>query len=77
MFAKKDARSRLGVSKMANDLYSGLVELGGPGELLPAVDVRVVALREGGLKLLQLLLGEGGPVSSSATLKGQCHEHCI
>jgi hypothetical protein len=26
------------------------------------------------LQLLQLLLGEGGPVPSSATLKGQCHE---
>ncbi len=30
------------------------------------------------LQLLQLLLGERGPVPSSATLfKGQCHEHCI
>jgi hypothetical protein len=62
---------------IAVDLYSGLVELGGPGQLLPAVDVRVVALREGGLQLLQLLLGEGGPVPSSAAIKGQCHEHCI
>jgi hypothetical protein len=77
VFAKKDTRSRIGVSKKAKYLYSGLVELGGPGQLLPAVDVRVVALRKGGLKLLQLLLGEGGPVPSSATLKGQCHEHCI
>ncbi len=77
MFAKKDSRSRLGYSQTAVDLYSGLVELGGPGQLLPAVDVGVVALREGGLQLLQLLLGEGGPVPSSATLKGQCHESFV
>ncbi len=51
---------------IAVDLYPGLVELGGPGQLLPAVDVGVVALGEGGLQLLQLLLGEGGPVPSSA-----------
>jgi hypothetical protein len=47
-------------------LYPGLVELGGPGELLPAVDVWVVGLGEGGLQLLQLLLGKGGPVAPSA-----------
>ncbi len=29
------------------------------------------------LQLLQLLLGEGGPVPSSATLKRQCHESCV
>ena len=59
------------------DLYPGLVELGGPGQLLPAVDVRVVTLGEGGLQLLQLLLGERGSVSPSETLKGQCHDNGI
>ena len=44
-------------------LYARLVELGLPGELLPAVDVGVVALTEGRLQLCQLLLGAGGTVS--------------
>ncbi len=34
------------------DLNPGLIELGGPGELLPAVDVRVVRLAERRLQLL-------------------------
>ena len=37
-------------------LDSGLVELGAPGQLLAAVDVRVMGLGEGGLQLLKLFL---------------------
>lgn len=58
----------LGAPVLEPHLDAGLVELGGSGELLAAVDVRVVALGEGRLELAQLLLGEGRPVSAS----GRC-----
>lgn len=45
-------------------LDSGLVEFGDAGEFFATVNVGVVALGEGSFQLLQLLLGEGGPVSS-------------
>lgn len=47
------------------DLYPGLVQLGDPGQLLAAVDVRVVGLGEGVLKLAELFLGEGRAVTSA------------
>jgi len=46
-------------------LYSRLVEFGDSGELVAHVDVGVVALGEGRLELLQLLLCESGSVSAS------------
>ena len=46
-------------------LNTGFVELRNAREVLPHVDVRVVALGEGGLQLLQLLLCEGRAVSSA------------
>ena len=44
--------------KISGGLYldPGLVELGAPGKLLAAVDVRVVGLGKGGLQLLKLFL---------------------
>ena len=46
-------------------LYARLVEFGDAGELLADVDVRVVALGERRLELLQLLLRERRPVSAA------------
>lgn len=43
-------------SRVGLYLDPGLVELGAPGQLLAAVDVRVVGLGKGGLKLLKLFL---------------------
>ena len=40
------------------------------GELLPAVDVRVVGLLEGSLQLVQLVRGEGRPVPPVLLLVG-------
>ena len=40
------------------------------GELLPAVDVRVVGLLEGSLQLVQLVRCEGGPVPPVLLLVG-------
>ena len=40
------------------------------GELLPAVDVRVVGLLEGSLQLVQLVRGEGCPVTTVLLLIG-------
>ncbi len=47
-------------------MNSGLVEFGAAGELLAAINVRVVALVEGGLELVQLLLGESGAVTTAS-----------
>ena len=49
--------------RAAAHLDSGLVELGHAGQLLTAVDVRVVRLGKGVLQLPQLLLSEGGAVA--------------
>ena len=46
-------------------LYTGLVEFRHPRQLLSTVDVRIVALSERRLQLLELLLGEGRPVTSA------------
>ena len=40
------------------------------GQLLPAVDVRVVRLLKGPLQLVQLVGGEGGPVAPVLLLVG-------
>ena len=47
------------------DLYACLVELGDARQLVAHVDVRVVALGERRLELLQLFLRERGPVSAA------------
>lgn len=48
-----------------NYLNARLVELCYPGQFLPAVDIGIVRLGEGGLEFLQLFLREGGAMSSS------------
>lgn len=53
----------LGAPVLEPNLDARLVELGGARELLATVDVRVVALREGRLELLQLVLHERGSVA--------------
>jgi len=46
------------------DLYASLVEFGDASQLLAHVDVRVVALGERRLELLQLLLRERRPMTA-------------
>lgn len=45
-------------------LYASLVELGNTSQLLSVVDVRILVLSKGHLQMFQLLVAEGGAVSS-------------
>ncbi len=45
-------------------LYASLIELGDAGQLLSAVDVRILVLSKGHFQLFQLLVAKGGAVAS-------------
>lgn len=49
---------------MKSHLYASLIELGDTGQLLSVVDVRILVLSEGHFQLFQLLVAEGGALSS-------------
>lgn len=57
-------------SPVFSHLYSCLVQLGQSGQFLPAVDIRIMALGEGRLQFLQLLLSECSPVAAPGRSRG-------